>query len=84
MFELQLADLLLAIFGVVLIPVIRYFYKSDIEKVKQLTQIKSRLSHLEQQSLAGDKAHTRLEGKTDDLCNRMTRVETLLTKGESK
>ena len=68
-------EITLAVMGIILIPVIRHFWKSDISKTKQLTLIESRIHALERDSKTGAKVHDRMEEKIDDICNRLARME---------
>ena len=82
--DINLTTILLAIIGVILIPVITHFYRSDIQKTKDITMIKGELLYLREKARDGEDSHEKLEDKVDDIYHRVVRTETLLSKGESK
>ena len=76
--QLTFFEIILAIMGVVVIPILYLVWRS----ATQITTIKVEIEHLtdkfDREVESSEKLHARMERKIDDLCERLAKAEAKL------
>ena len=73
--EFLILEITLAVIGVIIVPFVAHLWKSNAAMASRLQRMEDQIEHLNSAETRAETVHSRMEGKLDDMCTRLARME---------